>query len=298
MQSPGQKKAPRSYSLLLSVLSLLIVAGIAAVLIFGWKYYLSSPEQRMLSAEHGLFKASGTIGIACGVAATLLFLSNLFYLPRRRYTEALSMLGPLHRWLSWHVISGLGGGAIVFLHAVFQIKSTVGAALVWSLGIVVVTGAVGRYMLRLIPRNRAGELLPMASLEEDVMSLIDELRPFATNNTETRQVMERMADTVDSAKGAMRNPGLGGTLSRLRKVNRDLSTLRRSLDARGAGAGAHALGPLLGRVKTTYRQAAAYQFASVFMDSWRTFHRVLALFFLVALGFHIGVAIYYGFVGI
>ena len=37
------------------------------------------------------------------------------------------------------------------------------------------------------------------------------------------------------------------------------------------------------------------QAAGRLLDSWRTFHRVLALLFLVALATHIGAAIYYGF---
>lgn len=298
MQRPGQGKSSPNVSPLLIILSLLMVAGVVVVLFHGWGYYVSGDEQRMLSPQHKLFKASGAVGIICGVVSTALFLTNLLYLPRRRYAEGLKRFGPLNHWLSWHVISGLGGAAIVFLHAAFRVKSVVGMALVASVGIVLITGMVGRYMLRWIPRNRVGELLPMTQIEGAVMELVDELRPLGAEDPAAMAVLERMADTVDSSKGASRIKGFGDTRERLKQVDRDLATLKRTTRAHPAADGGARMDALLKRVKVVYRQAAAFQFASLFMDSWRTFHRVLALFFLVALGFHIGVAIYYGFAGI
>lgn len=297
MQTSRQPNSRPRPPLFVVLTGLTVVLSTAAIVYFGWSYYSVGPEQRVMLPEHRLFKSSGTVGVACGIAATLLFLSNLLYLPRRRYAEAFKAVGSMRSWLSWHVVSGLSGAVIVVAHSAVEVKSPLGAALVWSLVIVAVTGGIGRYLVHLIPRTKAGELLPAHEVDAAVMAAIDELRPFVVGDVEGIAVLNRMADTVDASKGALPQT-LGVTILRLRQVRADLAILQRTLRETGAKAGAERIRPLLARVKATYRQAAAYGFVSLVLDSWRTFHRVLALFFVVALLFHIFAAIYYGFVRI
>lgn len=273
--------------------SLSIGAGIVAILVAGWGYYGSSTEARMLSPERHLFSSAGLIGLGCGLAATVLFLSNLFYLVRRRYAF-LAVLGSLRGWLSWHVLSGLLGAALVALHAVFEARSHVGRALVWSLGIAIGTGLLGRYMVRFIPRNRQGERMSLSALQEDVLYFADTIRPALIGDAQAIHVLQRMSDAVQPEL-QRREPTLAESIRQLRTVRREMGVLRHRVRERGSAADQRRGQRLIASAGRLYRQIVMAQAAGRLLDSWRTFHRVLALLFLVALATHIGAAIYYGF---
>lgn len=278
---------------IVATLSLSIAAGIVAILIAGWGYYASPTEARMLSAERHVFSSAGLVGLGCGLAATVLFLSNLFYLVRRRYAF-LAMLGSLRGWLSWHVLSGLLGAGLVALHAVFEARSHVGRALVWSLGIAIGTGLLGRYMVRFIPRNRKGERMSLAALQEDVLYFADTIRPALIGDAQAIQVLQRMADAVQPDRQRA-EPTLAQSMGQLRAVRREMGVLRHCVQERGSAADQRRGKRLVASASRLYRQIVMAQAVGRLLDSWRTFHRVLALLFLAALATHIGAAIYYGF---
>ncbi|MCA9666611.1 MAG: hypothetical protein KC503_13510 [Myxococcales bacterium] len=287
------KAEARIFPVVIVLLSGATLVGCAAIFIAGRDYYFASSASRLDHPQHALFAATGTIGIGCGIAATVLFLSNLFYLVRKK--ARIELLGTMRHWLRWHVISGTLGCLLVALHAVFEARTLVTQAIVWSLVVVIVTGVVGRYLVRFIPRTRDGQQQVVAELEDQVMHFIETVRPACKDDTEALAVLNRMADALDSSQAL---PGLGAAMKRARTARRELRYLARTAGAEGALPSGANLGKLMRDAGKLYRQLLLARFASNLLDSWRIFHRVLALLFIVALGLHIGAALYYGFVSL
>ncbi|MCC6747121.1 MAG: hypothetical protein IT371_05635 [Deltaproteobacteria bacterium] len=270
------------------------LVGVGTVAVLGWPYYTAAPADRIFFPEHRLFGAAGRIGLWLGVLAGALFLFNLLYLARKK-VHALEVTGSMRSWLDAHVLTGILGALLVPLHSALEVKSLVTKTCIWSLVVVVVTGLLGRYMIRFIPRTRAGDPMSTAAVEAEVMAFIDEVRPKALHDAEAVRVLQRIAD----AASAKRRPALtfSESRARLRQVRADMRYLKTvAAGTSGSGDDIFELDFILKRVQGIYKQTAASDFASRLMDSWRIFHGVLALLFVVALGVHVGVAIYYGYV--
>ena len=268
-----------------------MLLGTATVLHVGRAYYLAPAEERLFSPEHALFASSGRIGLIFGIGAASLVMFNLLYLVRKQ-VRRLDRLGTLRAWLGWHVTSGLLAGTLVLVHSTLQVKNLVTRTCVWALAIVIVTGVLGRYMVRFIPRTRSGERVGIESMQDEIMVFVDRARPALRNEIQGIRALQRLVDATGSKRRPC--PTLTGNLLRLRQVRADMQLLRRSLGRSGTASGE--LGGLLRRTSRLYSQGAVADFFSQVMDSWRIFHRVLALIFVASLSLHVGVAIYFGYV--
>lgn len=283
------RKEPRVFALLILIMSGLTLIGSVAIFVLGRDYYFH-PGERLDHADHRLFASTGVIGLWCGIAATVLFLSNLFYLVRKK--ARLEKLGTMRHWLRWHVVSGILGCLLVALHACFEVRTLVTQVVIWSLVIVIVTGIVGRYLVRFIPRTRDGQQQAIGELEGEILDFIEKVRPAVKGDAEALAVLGRMTDALDDSGDA---PGLAAAIRRGRRARQELRYLTRNvpLDLLEDG---NDFKPMMRRAGWRYRQLVAARFASNLLDGWRIFHRVLAILFVVGLAFHVGAALYYGFV--
>ena len=84
-----------------------------------------------------------------------LLAANFAYLLRKEL-RPLRRVGTLSRFLDWHVVGGLISVGFIALHANFQLRNRIAQAAVWALLIVLVTGVIGRYLLRYVPRGARG----------------------------------------------------------------------------------------------------------------------------------------------
>lgn len=83
----------------------------------------------------------------------------------RRRLRALRHFGSLRGWLDAHVFLGLQGFVLTAYHSVGVSPSARLAALNFALvGVVVLTGMIGRYLYGLLPRARAADLAAYAAL--------------------------------------------------------------------------------------------------------------------------------------
>src|SRR5581483_12226724 len=82
---------------------------------------------------------------------TLLILSNLLYLVRRRLTRFMSWAGSVRAWLNMHAFTGLVGSVLILFHSAFQLRTPIATVTSVSLAIVVVTGLIGLYLHALVP---------------------------------------------------------------------------------------------------------------------------------------------------
>jgi hypothetical protein len=81
----------------------------------------------------------------------------------RRRIRALQALGSLRAWLDLHVFLGLQGFVLVTYHAAgMSPHASVAVIDLALIAIIVVSGAVGRYVYRLVPRARTRARRSMA----------------------------------------------------------------------------------------------------------------------------------------
>jgi hypothetical protein len=153
---------------------LLALAGMLALLVYGFAYYWSSPEQRALSPKHAYLKPSGAIGLRLGMFGVLLFLFIYLY-PLRKKWAWLGRQGSSRRWLDFHVLLGLVAPVVITFHSSFKFSGIAGIAY-WIMVVVALSGVVGRYIYAQIPRSLNFAELSLQEAQEQSQRLGTQLK--------------------------------------------------------------------------------------------------------------------------
>lgn len=288
--APVERRAPRARLrrpwLWLLVICLGCAGGFYAA---SYDYYGASTIDKALHPRHARLRSSGSTGLLFGIAALGLMLANLGYLVRRRVV-GWRWLGSLRAWMDFHVASGIVAGALVSLHAAFEVRSALGGIAAGALGVVILAGIVGRYVYARVPRSLGGRELK-----------IEEVRRQFERHREALRL-----DGIEPDTDALVHPP--ATATRLATVfavlfgDRELSRRRdaaiRLINASDPAPDRRArIRRLRALTRSLYREAGwirRYRQLRSLMASWRFFHRWLALVMLGTVGFHVGIAIRYG----
>lgn len=153
---------------------LLALAGMLTLLVYGFAYYWSSPEQRALSPKHAYLKPSGAIGLRLGMFGVLLFLFIYLY-PLRKKWAWLGRQGSSRRWLDFHVLLGLVAPVVITFHSSFKFSGIAGIAY-WIMVVVALSGVVGRYIYAQIPRSLNSAELSLQEAQEQSQRLATQLK--------------------------------------------------------------------------------------------------------------------------
>jgi cytochrome b561 len=271
----------RRTSFLALVLGLVLISITVGLAYRGWSFYRLSLEDRVEHPEYRLLRPSGLIGNGYGWVAAVLVVMNLSYLIRRRFGSA--RFGSMRTWLDAHVFTGLTAATLVSFHSAFQLRTPIASVSAGSLGTVVVTGLLGRFLYALGPGG-VRERLAAA------LDAVDDERPGS------RAVL---------AEGLAQSPGpdVPANASLLRSLWAVPSWLRVSHARREILAmilpPRREMSRALARAsRELYAAAAADARASgiaALLRSWRAMHRFFALLMLSAVLLHAGVAWYYGY---
>jgi len=271
----------RRTSFLALVLGLVLISITVGLAYRGWSFYRLSLEDRVEHPEYRLLRPSGLIGNGYGWVAAVLVVMNLSYLIRRRFGSA--RFGSMRTWLEAHVFTGLTAATLVSFHSAFQLRTPIASVSAGSLGTVVVTGLLGRFLYALGPGG-VRERLAAA------LDAVDDERPGS------RAVL---------AEGLAQSPGpdVPANASLLRSLWAVPSWLRVSHARREILAmilpPRREMSRALARAsRELYAAAAADARASgiaALLRSWRAMHRFFALLMLSAVLLHAGVAWYYGY---
>ncbi len=277
------------FSLSLTV-GLLAVGLTTAVAVWGQEYYRLAPADRPLHPDHGILRPSGQAGLTFGIIATTLFVLNLGYLVRKRLIH-LRRLGSLRTWMSFHAVTGIVGGALIFLHAAFAPSSALGVLALVALAITVVSGVIGRYIYAKVPRSLEGRELEFEQVRAQLQAYRRQLEDAGVHAEWLRpQALPEGYDHPRSILGRLLAVWGGDHRSR-----RDYRRLRRiilvSPELR-ASAG-HIL-PLARAFCRHQHWVTRYQEARNLLASWRFLHRWLAIVMLAVVTFHIGLALRFG----
>jgi cytochrome b561 len=277
MAAPRRRRTS-FFALTLSLILISITVGLAYR---GWSFYRLSLEDRVEHPEYRLLRPSGLIGNGYGWVAAMLVVMNLSYLVRRRFGSA--RFGSMRTWLDVHVFTGLTAASLVSFHSAFQLRTPIASVSAASLGTVVVTGLLGRFLYALGPGGVRERLAAALDAVEDehpgsraalAEGLIQCPGPDVPPNASLLRSLWAVPSWVRVARD--RRDILEMILPPRRQMSRELRRASRELYAASA-ADARASG------------------IAALLRSWRALHRFFALLMLAAVFLHAGVAWYYGY---
>ncbi|HET7501569.1 MAG TPA: hypothetical protein VFK02_11215 [Kofleriaceae bacterium] len=271
----------RRTSFLALVLGLILISVTVGLAYRGWSFYRLSLEDRVEHPEFRVLRPSGLIGNGYGWVAAMLVVLNLSYLIRRRFGSA--RFGSMKIWLDVHVFTGLLAASLVSFHSAFQLRTPIASVSAASLGAVVLTGLLGRFLYALGPggvRERLGAAL----------DAVDDELPGSRG---------ALAEGIAQRPG----PDVPANASLLKSLWAVPSWVRASRDRREILA---MILPPRAKMSRELRRATRELFAASAADarasgvtallrSWRALHRFFALLMLAAVFLHAGVAWYYGY---
>ncbi len=148
------------------VLVSLYLAALGTIAIFayqGFDYYRTPLIERPRHELYWTFKPGGTLGLRFGMLGAGMMTLMLGYTLRKRW-RPLRHLGPVRMWLDYHIFLGICGPLFIVLHSSFKVGGLVSLSF-WSMAAVALSGALGRYLYRQIPRSRTGDELSLAEVE-------------------------------------------------------------------------------------------------------------------------------------
>ncbi len=161
------------HRLVLASLYLVALGAIAAFAYQGFDYYRTPLIERPRHDLYWDFKPGGALGMKFGVAGAAMMTLMLAYSLRKRW-RPLRHLGPVRMWLDYHIFLGICGPLLIVLHSSFKVKGLVSLSF-WSMVAVALSGALGRYLYRQIPRSRTGDELSLAEVEAQDRELSQQL---------------------------------------------------------------------------------------------------------------------------
>jgi GNAT superfamily N-acetyltransferase len=283
---PVTKPKRRSRVFATSLAALVVSLGVFLAY-RGWSFYTLGLHERPDHPDFKLLRPSGLIGNGYGFAAAVLIVTNLLYLARRRIPRF--RLGSMRFWLDLHVFTGLTAAMLVGFHSAFQLRSPLATLTAASLGIVVLTGIIGRLFYALVPEDGAQELAAAVAavgaeaprIHAEIELILHALPAprLAANASLVRclAVLPRWRRTGIQRRVAIRGafkPFLRAAPDR--QERRKLRSLRRWVIRASVGEVRSAAGAAL-------------------LRSWRSLHRLFAITMLVAVGVHVGVAWHFGY---
>ncbi len=158
------------------VLASLYLVGLGTIAYYAYQgldYYLTPLIERPRHDLYWEFKPGGTLGLRFGIAGAAMMTLMLAYTLRKRW-YSLRHLGPVRMWLDYHIFLGICGPLFIILHSSFKAQGLVSLSF-WSMVAVALSGALGRYLYRQIPRSRAGDELSLAEVESQDRELSQQL---------------------------------------------------------------------------------------------------------------------------
>ncbi|MFO1008561.1 MAG: NAD(P)-binding domain-containing protein [Planctomycetota bacterium] len=256
-------------------------------------YYALPIETRPEHDEHLWLRPGLGLGLAFGVASLALVVVNLLYVARRANWWKFRF-GTLTGWMTSHVATGVLAVLTATLHGGMAPRDTLGGHSLWAMVVLLVSGAIGRYVYAWVPRAANGRELEREELELRLERLASE------DDGGQRAFVDRVRAVV--AEHVANTQWDGGIPARLRSIVLGRSRLsaeleRLAAEARMEGAPEANIERTLALARETWRvgmAAAHYEDLRGLVNAWRYVHRWVALLFVVLVAFHVVNALQYG----
>jgi dihydropyrimidine dehydrogenase (NAD+) subunit PreT len=276
---------------LAAVLTGIGLATLALLVWVGGDYYGLTKTERLHHPAHAFLKPSGPWGHGVGIVATLVMMSNFLYALRKRWGR-LKGTGSIRGWLTFHQFVGFVSPMVIAFHAAFQSNNVLATATAASLGVVVMTGVVGRFIFGMVPTNDGTvlKLEEVLSRWERMKARIRILVAGATDTAQVKLFLDEVTQRPD-AGGSTLGMLLGRPV-KVARMRRGLARLRPMF--RTAEAFDDFKDSYL-HLEKLQLQVGFFQGLKRLLASWRIFHVVLAGGLVVMIAAHIGVSLFLGY---
>ncbi len=275
--------------------TIIMIAALAALNLYGARYYMLPLGERVRDPMHKLLRSSGTLGQATGVLAFLIFVFLWLY-PLRKKFKALAFTGSIGKWLDVHVVAAIGLPLLLTVHAAWRSDGLIGLGFA-SMLVVCASGVIGRYLYTRIPRARSGAELTREEVVIERNRLIDDI---ATDVGLDPRVVESALDDDsgrDNSAGVMRIFAdlLTNDLRRWRKTRELRHRLRELAQGREVSAASlsHAI-KLANREIALTQQVRMLEATQRVFRYWHVAHKPFALTALLAVMVHVIVVVAVG----
>jgi hypothetical protein len=220
-------------------------------------------------------------------------LFNLAYLARRSGRFEW-IRGSLQVWMTSHVATGILALLCAILHSAMDPRHTVGGHALAGLGILVVTGAIGRYFYSYVPRAANGRELELDEVRTRLASIVSEWdRGGGAFTGRVRDEVQRFVNESHWQGSFLAR--VRALVSSERRLRATLNDLRVQGHVEGVARDhVNALLKLARQAQRTALMAAHFEDLRALMASWRYFHRWVALGMVLLVVLHVIVAVRFG----
>lgn len=158
-----------------------VVGGLVVLMLILWLGFLLHRSRT--------FPGSG-LGHAIGIVGAILMLVPLAYLFVKRIPalrKAVTKRVPMRTLLAWHIYAGILGPVLVLLHTGHHFESVLGATLAGLTIVVVLSGYVGRYLMR----NISAELREKKAQLDQIGVAYEQMQQTLASSTTAPAVVVR-----------------------------------------------------------------------------------------------------------
>lgn len=299
MDPADRPPAPKVVDRTGDLLGAVVVTFVCSAVIFCWAYWFRAyygvmATARPAAAEHSLLRPTGPVGLATGIGACLLISVNLIYLARRSHTLGRFLPGSLRVWMATHVFTGLTSVLLLFVHCGFAIRPTVGGHAMIALGLVILSGSIGRYLYAQVPRAANGREVRLDELRTELAQLSAEWDRNGNGfGSQVRTEVEALVFDGPWRSSILARIGLIA-IGQWR-LSRCLERLHRT--GRREGVPEQEMRSIFNLARRAHRLSLAithYQELTAVLSSWRYFHRWLGILMVVLGIVHVVTATRYG----
>ncbi len=278
-----------------------IVAAVAAAFLLSlltlafalWNgdYYSLPALERPAHDKHMLLRPSLGVGLGLGIAAAVLIVVNLLYLLRRS-PGIRFQLWSLRAWMTSHVATGVLAFLCALLHAAMSPGDTIGGHALWSLGVLLITGAIGRYFYAWVPHAANGRELELREIKAQLGSLTAERGVERSFESMARiEVLGLIQDTQWKS-------GFFGRVAALFNGERQLKRSIKRIEADGKREDVSPVHirqtvVIAKRAYRTAMMAAHFEDLRGVLGTWRYLHRWVAALMVILVVTHIIYALSY-----
>jgi hypothetical protein len=282
------------FPIFLRSLYILVCIFILWLIITGWGYYITSIAERPYHADYFQLKPGGRISHGLGVTGGFLILLTFAYSARKRW-KWLKKFGSIPQWLDLHIWFGITGPLLVILHSTFKIHGLIAIAF-WCMMAVVISGFIGRFLMRQIPRDIRGYGMNLQTLEKTRADLRDQLLRQPGMNEAQLRTLEHLADPKDLFSAGLVAYFMAILLNnvmlnhRIRKCYRDLLSQESVSDVHR-----HHFRRLAKEEAILNRRIMLLKTSQNFFKHWHQIHKPFSWVMLLISFIHVAVAVYLGY---
>lgn len=285
-------RSPIVHRWAIAISATILFVVLVNLVIDGYSYYKLPLQERYRSPLHAELKPGGNTGRLLGISGSLMMITLLAYSLRKRM-RFMRGWGKLHYWLQVHIFLGVAGPLLITFHTAFKLRGIV-AISYWSMIVVALSGAVGRYLYAQIPRAISGAELEVKDIGKQLEIINERLLDWLTPAQ-----MEELQHITTSHRTPPES-NLKAVLWMLQDDLRWLFIRRRLLRfAKAAPALTHsqrAALPSLARERTLNARRITFLKASHdLFKYWHIFHLPLAQTMYLTMIIHVTVAIMTGY---